>query len=333
MCGPVAVAAAAVAVAAVGAGVSYAQGQSAASAAADAQEQSQASQNTAFNSRMEAQRASLAAQTEVNTASAQRFQENQAAQQADQVQAMNDRQTALTNLNVQQAATSDQANQAITQGVQAVSGTALPDAQAAQAQAQTAMTAPQTSTPALQASNPLGALNTGVTKSATDASEAAASKNTQQYASSLAKLSSYSAPTTLANQTATTIGTNLMPAQAADQLVRTGAPALLAPGTLAYQQAGQYGSAVNSANQLTTAMGTTLEQTRAQNAIDLANLTQGDDAAAIQSKLNLAQAQAAAGASLGTGLSALGAAGISYAGAKGAFSTTTPAEGSAKAIQ
>jgi hypothetical protein len=178
----------------------------------------------------------------------------------------------------------------------------------------------------IQANNPLGAADTGVTKDAMDASSAGAGKYVQNYGDTLAKLSGYSAPLALVGRTATDINTNLMPSAVADALVKTGAPALLEPSTLAYQQDKGYASDVNTSNAMTTQGATGLATAKAEDATTLANLLQGDTTATIQSQLNLRQQQDAAAAGLGTGMSSLGNLGVQFAASRGGL------QGAAKAI-
>lgn len=317
MCEPTTIAVIGLAVAAAGAYTSYSAGQNAASAAESAQNQANASQNMAFNARMEGQREQLASQTDINNRAAQDFQTNQAAQQDDQNQAMDARQAKLADINDQEQVIASRADQAVSQGVQGADAANLAQAQTDQIAQQQAMDAPAEAQ--VQASNPLGGETTGVTKDAMDARDAGASRFVTQYGDSLARLSSYSAPVALATRQATTIGTNLMPAAAADALVRNSAPALLGPSATAYQQAGSYGTAVKQANALSTQGALNVAANAAGNTDALANLQQSDDAARIQGDLSVTQAKAARLAALGQGLSAIGNAGVSYAGSQGAF--------------
>ena len=322
------------AVAAVaGSAVSYTQGQAAAAAANAAQQQQQASQAAAFSSRMSAAQQQLQDQTAINEKADSTFTANQAAEQANQVQALQDRETALSGVNDQEQAIATQANQVVNQATAQTSAPALQAAQSQQEAQQDAMNAPVAQDAA--STSPLASTaSSSVTKDAVDARLAAASKSVDQYGSSLARLSSYSAPITLANSTAQDLGTNLMPAEVADRLVKSGASAILAPSTTAYQNAGQYGQAVNEANQLTTQGALGIAATRDGNAVDLANLTQADDSARIQSNLNLTQQRAATLAALGSGLTSIGNAGIQYGAATGGLQsllgTATP---SSAAIQ
>jgi hypothetical protein len=308
----------------VGTGTSIVAGQQAASASRSAQEQASQVQQAEFNARMEAQREQLASQTAINTTAAQKFSENQAVTQAAQDTALTQRGDVLKSLNQQQAITSDQANKTVQQGVDATTGPKLAEAQAQQVAQQQAMNVPAVNQAAV--SNPLGAAGTNstVTKQAMDEANKGAAGFVKQYGDSQARLSGYNAPLTLASDTAKTIGTNLMPAGVADQLVRTSAPALLNPSTTAYQQAGTYGQAVQEANRLTTAGATGIANTRAQSATDIANLGQADETTAIQNTLIRAQQNAAQLSGLGSGLASIGTAGIEFAGSQGAFANLFP---------
>lgn len=300
-----------------GTAISYTEGQAASAAAETAQQQASEAQNTAFMARQTAAQQQLADQTSINNKAASNFTANQTAQQNAQEQELNDRQTALTGINNQEQSIADQTNQVVQKGVAGASGTALAGAQSAQVAQQQAMNAPNTQEAA--ASNPLGAADSGVTQDAMDASQGAAAKYVKNYGDTLATLSGYNAPIALANNQATAIGTNLMPLAAQDNLLKSGAPAILAPSTTAYQQTGAYGAAANQANQINQQGALQLAADQASNAGDLANLGQTDSAAIIQGNLSLAQQRAATLASLGTGLTSLGNAGLQYAGSQGAF--------------
>lgn len=329
MCDPTSLAVAGLALSAGGAYQTYSSGQSAASAAEQAQSDSLAAQNTAFQSRLSAKQQQMADQTAVNDASATAFQKTQAATQAAQTADLAARQSAVDTVNQQTQADSGSVNQAIKTGVAATTAPALAGAQVAQVTDQNSRFSPVVN--AIAAGNPV-ASNSGsstVTNDAMAAGSRAAAKYVGQYAGNQADLTGYSAPITLANQTAENMGTNLMPAAAMDSLVKTGAPAILAPSSLAYTQAGAYGGAALNANQLLTQNATTLAATKAGNAVDLANLAQSDTSNAIQSSLNVAQATDAAAAGLGTAISSIGNLGLTYAGSRGAFanlfSPATPA--------
>jgi hypothetical protein len=304
-----------------GSAYSYSEAQGAVGDAKNAAAQASTSQNTAFNARMAAQRQQTAEQARVNSASADAFSRNQSAQQQAQLAALGQRQQALNTMNTQQQATANQANTVVQQGVNAASAPAMADAQAAQAAQQQALNAPVVQN--LQASNPLGAANTGSTKAAMDTAMKGAADYVKNYGDKQAALAAFNAPITLANQQAVGIGTNLMPAGVMDQLVRTGAPALLNPSSTAYQNAGAYGNAANTANQILTAGATGLVNTKAGNAIDLASLQQADDAANIQSNLNVQQQQAAANAALGQGIAAIGGTALMYGAGNGGLSWLT----------
>lgn len=317
MCEPTTLTAISIGVAVVGAGLSYKAQTDAASATQDANNQAATAQNDAFNSRMDAQRRLLSDQTAINTASASRFTQNQAATQEAQIQALGDRADTIKAMNDQQAITSDQANKVVQQGTDTANSANLANQQVQQTADQQAMNAPVVAQ--IQATNPLGAASTGVTKDALDTRLKGAADYAQNYGDTQAKLTGYAAPIALANNAATTIGTNLMPAGVMDQLVRTSAPAILNPSTTAYQNAGTYGRALGTANDQITAGAQGVAQARSGEAIDLATLNQNDTNAVIQSKLIAAQTKAAQISGIGSGLSAVGNAGISYAGSQGAF--------------
>lgn len=318
---------AAIAAALAGTAVTTVAGQQAASASRSAQDRASAVQQAQFNARMEAQREQLASQSSINTAAAQRFSENQAVTQNAQSDALNQRGETLKALNQQQAITANQADQAVKQGVDATTATKLAAAQQEQVAQQQAMNTPVVAQAA--ASNPLGAsgTNSTVTKQAMDTANQGAAGFVKQYGDSQAQLSGYNAPIALATDTAKTIGTNLMPAGVADQLVRTGAPAILNPSTTAYQQAGTYGQAVQEANRLTAAGATGIANTRVQSSTDIANLRQQDETTALQNELVRAQQSAAQLSGLGSGLSALGNTGLMIGASQGGLRSLLPATG------
>jgi hypothetical protein len=328
MCDPISLGIAAVTASVVGTGVSAIGGMQAASAARSAQARAQQAQNEAFNARMQAQRVALGEQTAINTQSAKKFSDQQAEQQAAQSGALTERGNLVRQLNEQQAATSAQADQTVQQGVDSANRAALQGAQTSQVAQQTALNTPVVAQVA--ANNPLGAAgtNSAVTKQAIDEANKGAASYVKNYGDTQARLSGYNAPIALAGNAATTIGTNLMPASVADQLVRTSAPAILAPSTTAYQQAGTYGQAQQEALQREQAGLTGLVNTKAQNATDLANLKQSDDMTVIQNQLVNAQQKAAQLSGLGSGISAIGNAGLMFAGSQGAFANLFgPTEG------
>jgi hypothetical protein len=316
------VAAAVGAVAAVaGAGTSYVAGQRAASAANAAQEQAIETQNEGFNARLAAETQDTEDQAAVDQESAAQFTENQAQEQNAQTAALNQNQTVLNNADNQEQAIATDANNSVNQGLAPVSGTGLQDAQAGQVAQQEAMEAPIAAN--IQASNPLGALDTGPTAGAMAAGNKAASSYVSNYGDTQAELSGYNAPIATSNIAATNIGTNLMPAAAANELVQTGAPALLAPSNVAYNAAGAYGQAAENEGAIDTAAGTTIAQDKEAGAENLANLQQGDQTALTQGELNVAQTGDAALAGVGAGLSTLGNTAIQAGVSKGALSGLT----------
>lgn len=319
MCTPlIALAAVGVGLSGVGAIASYKAGVDAQNATENAQESAMMAQNTAFDQRMQAEGARTAAEGQAFSNSANIYNQIQGQEESEQNQALSDRSNVLNAINTQENQIAQQGNQAVATATQAVTPAAAAAAPGAQMAQQQALNAPVQAN--IQASDPLGADDTGPTRQAMDAGRAGAARYVQQYGDSLAKLSGYSAPIELANNTATTLGTNLMPAGAADQLLKTGASAQLLPSTLAYEQAGTYAQDANAANATMAAQGKALADDQAQNAVDLANLQQGDSDSMIQGNLNLAQMRAARLAGLGQGVSQLGNTALMFAGAKGAFS-------------
>lgn len=327
MCVPLAIGAAiaSTVVGAAGAGLAYSQGQDAASSAAAAQQQAAASQNTAFMARNQAAQQQLADQTAISDRTQQTFQQNQQAQQDQQLAAMDQHTNTLAGINTQEQAISASRDQAVNAGLASSNAAALAQAQAAQGASQVALNAGAQGGTAISVSNPTttggaaGGGSSSITKDANDAAMARSNAVVSQYGGSLARLSAYNAPTTTANEATTNINTGLMPTVAAEQLLKTSAEPLLAPSNLAYQQAGQYGAAVDLSNAADNQAALAVSQSAADSKDALANLTQSNDAARIQGNLNLTQQRAANLAALGNGLTQLGGAGLTLAGSHGAF--------------
>ena len=307
-----------------GAGLSYASGQSAASDAASAQTQEESAQEQAFAQRQSAATTQLQQQTAADTTQEQQFQQNQAATQSAEEQAMTDRQTALTGINNQEQAIADKANQVVSTGTQAASAPALAGAQTSQLAEQQGLnnTAAQDTyalTPSDPNANPNGGDST-VSNDAFDQALASSQAKSGQYGTTLADLGSYQAPIELADQTATNIGTNLMPAAAADQLLKSSAPALLAPSSTAYTQAGVYGQAANEDSALEQQGALGVAALQDTNAGALADQNQQDTDTRIQNTLSTQQQRAAQLKGLGDSITSLGSAGLGIAGSQGAFS-------------
>jgi hypothetical protein len=308
------------AAAAGGAYETYSSGQEAAAAQASAAQQSEAQQNTAFMQRQSAAQQQLASQTQLAEQQDQAFTTNQAQTQAAQMAALGQTSSTTNQLNQDEQAISDDANNTVQSGINSIGNGALSAAQASMDTQQSNLNAPVSQ--AISTNNPLGAADTGVTAAAMAAGDQASAKYVSNYGDAQAKLQSYSAPITLANQTATGINTALMPTAAADELLKGSAPSILAPSQLAYTQAGELGSAINTADQSNEQAGLSLASATNSDADDLANLQQQDAGAITQNQLTQQQQRAAALSSLGSGLTAVGNAGLNIAGTTGAFSQT-----------
>lgn len=310
-------AAAAGAVAALaGAGVQYSAAQDSSAAAARANQQSIMSQNQAFQARQAAQRQQTQEQAAVQSASQQRYEDTQKAMRAQQDAALTQRQDTISKLNLQQQALSDQTQQQVQQTTQQqITEQALKDAQAA-SEAQRIAASQQAPPPTPTAASPIVQPG-GAAKSALAKEMADAAAYSQDYSRRMAALGAYSAPTDTTKLATTQLGTALMPAAAADRLLKSGANALLLPSQTAYENATNYGKSAMTANTADTDENMLVTKTRASNAIDLANLQQENEKAYIQTGLNMAQARAASKKALGGGLSALGSAALLGAGAFG----------------
>jgi hypothetical protein len=319
MCVAIPIIAAGVGVAAslAGTGLAYSQGQAAMNAQQQANASAEQQQNTAFMQRMNAQQTQLAGETAANEKADQAFTTNQAETQAAQMAALGQTQSTTNQLNDQEQAISTAANDTVSSNLAAASAPALADAQAVQTQQQQSLNAPVVSS--IQANNPLGPADTGPTASAMAASDAASAKYVSNYGDTLAKLSGYNAPITLANQQAQKTAIGLMPIASADTLLKGSAPAILAPSQLAYTQAGQLGSTINTSNQLDQQGALQLTDSAAADQTALANLQQEDSGALTQNQLTQEQQRAASLAGLGQGLTSIGNMGVYYGGASGAL--------------
>ena len=323
-----AIAAGVSATAALGGAVMSSSAQSKAADAIAAQNQAtEEAQNTAFFQRNQAASAQTAAQLAVmtqtmadrSTAATQARQAQMSAQQQQesvlntenaQEQALhqtgvNDAQTLLTQTNAPALAAAQQASQA-------------------QAALLLNQAAPQGPAP----TDPTGASGDTTTQSAVQRRLAEAAANVRSYGSKVAAVQSYNQPIA---DVSTAIGENqygIMPAAAADTLLRSGSNTLLLPSQVAYQNSGDLGQALD---QLIQSRGQGAMNTAALtygNAVDQANLGQSDADTLASNQAAQAKADAAAQQSLGgliTSVGNLGLYGAGYYGAHPGF--LSPASG------
>jgi hypothetical protein len=303
----------------VGAGVQYVASTNAANAAANAQSQSIAAQNAAFQARNAAQIQQTQEQAAAQNQGQAEYLRQEQAMRESQSQALQQKQDTVNKMNVQEQQIQDQTKaqvQNTTQNV--ITPQTLQEAQAASEAQRNAGVAPVVAD--IRASDPTAAPAASPTvKSAMAESMAKAADYTQQYGANLAKVGAYSAPVAATGIAAKELAGNLMPAASADQLLKAGASARLLPSSVAYQNATNLGQSEIASNTQRTSDLMNLTKMKETNAVDLANLNQADTNANIQTGLNYAQARAAALKSLGSGVSALGNAGITYGASTGGF--------------
>jgi hypothetical protein len=313
------IALAGIAASAVGTGVSYAASSASSKAAEAAQSQSIAAQNTAYESRIAAQNAQTAEQTSVQDQQQSQYLQEEQSMRSAQDTALSQEAAKVNQMNQESAAVAAASDAAKNQATQQdVTAQTLAQAQAASEAQRVAGTTQGVQD--IRASNPLPSSGEGsATKSAVAEAMGKAADYTQQYSENLAKVGAYSAPIQTTNIATKELAGNLMPAAIADELLKAGATARLLPSQTAYSNATTQGKAAIDANTARTKDLMTLASTRATYAEDEANQYQSDTNANIQSALNVSQARDAATSSLGSGISSLGNAAITYGASTGGF--------------
>ena len=342
MCDPVSLAISAVAIgAATSIGGSIMQSNAASSAAHALQAQNQANQtaqNQGFMQRMQAEQAQTAAQF---AASQQTIQDQTAAaaqMREAQSGALTDYQKTLEAENTQETALRGQGDRAAQDLLSQTSAPNLAQAQAAQAAQAQALLQPgmDSATAGPMATDPSGGTNppgnavTGdpVMAAAAARRTAQAATNIRTYGAEVGKVASYSAPTQAVNLAIAGNKTGIMPAQAADQLLRSGSSTMLLPSQVEYANATNLGNAQNTLIQSRGQNALDAAGLSAGNAVDIANLGQSDAETIAANQAAQAKANAAYQASVGSAVSGLGnlavQAGASYGGLSGLFGPSTP---------
>ena len=227
-------------------------------------------QNEAFNQRIQAGFQQTAAQT---AASQQTLADRSAASaqtQQSQMSALKNYQDTLNAENTQAASlrsTGDQAAQGLLTQTSAPNLAAAQTAQQQQAaallagQSQGGQNGPQVTDP----SGNDAAQSDSVQQGAMARRTAEAATNIRNYGAKVGQVQSYQAPLTAAGLAISNNQSGIMPAQAADQLLRSGSGVRLLPTQVAYNAA--------------TGQGQTLDmllQSRGQNALDAASLSYGN---------------------------------------------------------
>lgn len=309
-----------VAASAIGAGVQYVASSNASAAAASANQQQIAAQQAAFSARNEAQVRQTQEQAAAQDLGQENYRQQEQTMRESQSQALQQKQDTVNVMNQQEEQVRNQTQQQVQNTTQnVITPASLQAAQATSEAQRVAGAAPVVQD--IGASDPTASPTaSNATKSALSDAMARASDYTQQYSANLAKLGAYSAPVAASGIATKELAGNLMPSAAADQLLKAGASARLLPSQVAYQNATNLGQSEIASNTQRTADLMALTRMKEQNAGDLATLQQSDTNANIQTGLNYTQARAAALKSLGSGVSALGNAAITYGASQGGFS-------------
>ena len=256
-----------------------------------------------------------------------------AAQQAAQQQTLSDRATASAQTGTQQMAalknysdtlnaentqatnlrsTGDAAAQALLAQTSAAN---LAGAQTQQQQQAAALIAgqPQGGQTGPQVSDPNGpnAVSNDPTQQAAAARGAAeAATNIRNYGAKVAAVNSYDAPVQNVGLAIAGNQAGIMPAQMADQLLRSGSNTLLLPTQTAYAGATAQGQTLDTLLQSQGQSALDAAGLSYGNATDIANLTQGDADTIAKNKLAQQTADIGGQAAIGAGISSLGNLGL-----------------------
>ena len=322
MCDPVSIG-----VAAISAGVSL-YGSMQQANAAKAQQQAIADQNRAelqaqnqgFTQRIQAAQQQTEAQTAAmqETISARSQAENQMRQA--QMSAMKNYQDVLDAENQQATALRQTGDTAAQQLVDATNAQNLAKAQADQAaQTQTAAqvgvpTTPTGPGPTDPSGNTNAVTNDLAQGGALARRTAEAATNIRNYGAKIAALQGYSAPIEQVGLATADTKYGIMPAEAADQLLRGGSPTRLLPTQVAYQGAGNLGQAQDALLQSKGQSALDAAGLSYGNAVDLANLQQSNADTIASNIEKQKQADAAAQAAQGKIISGIGQLGLYGAG-------------------
>ena len=292
----------------------------------------QQAQNQGFTERNQAAQQQTAAQFSAEQQTLAQQQEAAQQMRAQQSSALSGTSNTLAALNTQE----DQLRQVGDQGAQDLlsqtSGPALQAAQQGQVAEASALlqpglasaTAGPSATDPSGGTNPISAdagSNDPAMASALARRTAEAATNIRQYGSKIADLASYSAPTQATNIAITGNRTGIMPAEDADQLLRSGASTMLLPSQVAYQTATNEGGAMNTLLQNEGQNRLDAASLAAGNATDIANLGQGDATTIAANQAAQAKANAAYNASIGSLISGIGNLGVQAGAQYGGLST------------
>jgi hypothetical protein len=322
-----AIAAAASSAAAIGGGMMNANAQrSAADATAAQNRATMLAQNQGFMQRMLAANAQTESQRQVmeqtmadRNAAATQMREGQMA-------AMKQQQDILAAEN--QTADTLRA-QGDTQAQNLIASTSGPNLAAGQAASQDQAAALLSSATAPSILGPSGGTDPSgsdpSTRSALACRLAEAATNYRTYGSKVGAVTSYNQPITMANNAIEANKFGIMPAQAADVLLRSGAPIQMQPAEIAYTGATNRGTATDALLQSRGQSGLDAASLSYGNATDISNLAQTDADTLAANKNKQAQENAAYAQSLATLVSGVGNLGLKGAGYYGGspFSSKT----------
>jgi hypothetical protein len=298
----------------------------AANAIAQQNQATTAAQNQAFTQRMAAANAQTAAQSAAMQQTMADRSTAATSMRTAQLNAQQSQQDILAAENKQAEAlrgTGDQAAQTL---LQQTTGPQLAQGQqnaAAQGALLLGQAAPQGPAP----TDPQGTGDTA-TQDAVKRRLAEAATNVRTYGSKVSALQSYSQPTADIGQAIAANQYGIMPAQAAESLLRSGSATRLLPSQVAYRNAGDLGQAMD---QLIASRGQGALDTAGLsygNAVSTANLAQSDADTIAANRAAQAKADAAYQQSLGGIVSSVGQLGLYGAGRYGTlpgFLKTDPA--------
>jgi hypothetical protein len=228
----------------------------------------QAAQSQAFNDRIDAGMRQTAAQTAAQQETLNARSAAATQMREGQMTALKNYQDTLAAENAQTDTLRQTGDTAAQQLLQQTNAANLQGAQNASQQQAAALLAPSTPQ-GPEATDPSGG-NNAVTSDATNQAASArrtaeAATNIRNYGSKIAAVQSYAAPIQAVGQAITANQTGLMPAQAAETLLRGGSATRLLPSQVAYGAATGTGQALD-----------VLLQSKGQNALDAAGLSYGN---------------------------------------------------------
>ena len=325
MCDPVSlsIAGASALVSVAGSAMSANAQANAASAIAAQNQATEQAQNAAFFQRNTAASAQTAAQLETmnqtmadRSAAATQMRQQQMQAQREQQQVLSAENTQAVNLR----GTGDTQAQLLLGQTSGANLAAAQAASAAQGATLLGQAAPQGPAP----TDPRAVSGDTTTQDATTRRLAEAAANVRSYGAKTAAVQSYNQPIADISQAVSANQYGIMPAQVADQLLRSGSSTRLLPSQVHYQNAGDLGQALDT---LIQSRGQGAMNTAALtygNAVDQANLGQSDATTIAANTAAQAKADAAYQASLGglvSGIGNLGLYGAGYYGAHPDFLT------------